>query len=469
MAYTNLAPRTRNITGADLTGIDGATNRTYTIPDVGVFSSGLDFTINGTQLHNGPALDFTLSGETITFLNNVDDTDVIALNYFIALTSGTISSLVTSAALRYSTPLQFAAILGISANIPSWDVSGTPSREEVGTGNDVQTIFYLDHQNIISDTYTILYGATDAAATELTETTHYTLDKTKGKITLTSAGVTLVTTNKIYAEYSYLTNGMSDDFLVTTLQRAEQELDNAVNTTFIDSSTENPSFSISDERHSSKGYFEQQYFTKKRNPLDITCELSADITDSDVTISLDTACGILFPSSGYILIGSEIISYTGVSSDDLTGCTRGALGSTAAAHSEDDEVHTSIMQVSGTAQGSAPTWNTLQYKSDFVIDDRKFFIYDNVVEGVGLSTNNLLATPDVENRVRIIYLYGNDSIPVDITRLTLLYAKRQLITDNIGKAMIAGRNEFRPEMLNADMEEIERIKNTYIELPMGNT
>jgi hypothetical protein len=44
-----------------------------------------------------------------------------------------------------------------------------------------------------------------------------------------------------------------------------------------------------------------------------------------------------------------------------------------------------------------------------------------------------------------------------------------LIQDNIGKAMVAGRNEFRPEMFNVDMEEMERIKNSYIILPMGNT
>jgi len=35
--------------------------------------------------------------------------------------------------------------------------------------------------------------------------------------------------------------------------------------------------------------------------------------------------------------------------------------------------------------------------------------------------------------------------------------------------MIQGRNEFRPEMFNADMEEMKRIINSYIVLPMGNT
>jgi len=37
MAYVNLAPRTRNIIGADLTGSDGTKNRTYDIPDDSVY------------------------------------------------------------------------------------------------------------------------------------------------------------------------------------------------------------------------------------------------------------------------------------------------------------------------------------------------------------------------------------------------------------------------------------------------
>lgn len=41
--------------------------------------------------------------------------------------------------------------------------------------------------------------------------------------------------------------------------------------------------------------------------------------------------------------------------------------------------------------------------------------------------------------------------------------------DNISKSMIAGRNEFKPEMFNADKDEIRMIVNDYIILPIGNT
>ena len=45
-----------------------------------------------------------------------------------------------------------------------------------------------------------------------------------------------------------------------------------------------------------------------------------------------------FPSSGYLLIGKEILRYTGISSGAFTGITRGLLGSTIENHADDSEV-----------------------------------------------------------------------------------------------------------------------------------
>ena len=59
--------------------------------------------------------------------------------------------------------------------------------------------------------------------------------------------------------------------------------------------------------------------------------LSAAITSSQASISLVDSTS--YPSSGTIQIGSEIITYTGNQGNTLTGCTRGASGTTAASHS----------------------------------------------------------------------------------------------------------------------------------------
>ena len=80
-----------------------------------------------------------------------------------------------------------------------------------------------------------------------------------------------------------------------------------------------------------------------------------------------------------------------------------------------------------------------------------------------------LTKEGVANRVRIVYLYGYDTIPADITRLSLLLAKKALMQDNVGSSIIKGRDEFQPEVFNVDKEEIGGIIDSYIVLPMGNT
>jgi len=63
----------------------------------------------------------------------------------------------------------------------------------------------------------------------------------------------------------------------------------------------------------------------------LTTTLSAPINDSVTTIPLTSATG--FPATGgTILVGNELITFTGVSGNDLTGATRGTSGTTASTH-----------------------------------------------------------------------------------------------------------------------------------------
>ena len=59
--------------------------------------------------------------------------------------------------------------------------------------------------------------------------------------------------------------------------------------------------------------------------------LNGGINNSVTTITLLSTTG--FPTSGSVLIDSEIIAYTGISGNDLTGCTRGSQSTTPASHS----------------------------------------------------------------------------------------------------------------------------------------
>ena len=78
--------------------------------------------------------------------------------------------------------------------------------------------------------------------------------------------------------------------------------------------------------------------------------LSASIDNVVTTIPLVSAAG--FPPTGLLLIDSELITYTGISTNDFTGCTRGVDGTTAVAHDGGSVVFDAVT-FSGWGQASA--------------------------------------------------------------------------------------------------------------------
>ena len=60
--------------------------------------------------------------------------------------------------------------------------------------------------------------------------------------------------------------------------------------------------------------------------------LNGSHSSSVATLTLTSTTG--FDASGTIYIGSEQVNYTAISGNDLTGCTRGANGTTAALHAD---------------------------------------------------------------------------------------------------------------------------------------
>ena len=67
---------------------------------------------------------------------------------------------------------------------------------------------------------------------------------------------------------------------------------------------------------------------------------------------MDSVSG--FPTSGAIIVGSEIITYTGISSNNLTGATRGAQGTRRTSHS--DGAFVSLATLQKIWQGPDMTW-----------------------------------------------------------------------------------------------------------------
>ena len=77
---------------------------------------------------------------------------------------------------------------------------------------------------------------------------------------------------------------------------------------------------------------------KAQAPFISSGSLSAAITISDTSLTLQTGEGADYSTSGEVRIGDEIITYTGVTADTLTGLTRGAWNSVADAHDADSNV-----------------------------------------------------------------------------------------------------------------------------------
>ncbi|MFC1756447.1 hypothetical protein ACFLY1_00670 [Patescibacteria group bacterium] len=102
---------------------------------------------------------------------------------------------------------------------------------------------------------------------------------------------------------------------------------------------------------------------------DFGITLNETLDSSDTTITLSDASSL--PTSGTIQIDNEQITYSGVSTNDLTGCTRGASGSSAAAHSSGAVIWAVGSTVSGnlgagqtTGSGKTGTWTIATDYSD---------------------------------------------------------------------------------------------------------
>ena len=78
--------------------------------------------------------------------------------------------------------------------------------------------------------------------------------------------------------------------------------------------------------------------------------LSSGINATDT--SLTVASGTNFPNAGVVQIDTEIIAYTGKSTNTLTGLVRGYNGTTAATHSSSAGVGSYVLQVTHAGNGS---------------------------------------------------------------------------------------------------------------------
>jgi len=111
-----------------------------------------------------------------------------------------------------------------------------------------------------------------------------------------------------------------------------------------------------------------------------TNTLNGAINSSVTSIVLTSATG--FISAGTIVIDGESITYSGISTNTLTGCVRGANGSTAAAHSSGAVVTQATSAFTGWGQAAASgvgvqlrLWSESNYGQNLIFNPRGGALY----------------------------------------------------------------------------------------------
>lgn len=108
--------------------------------------------------------------------------------------------------------------------------------------------------------------------------------------------------------------------------------------------------------------------------FDFSTTLSANISNTDTTISVTTTSG--FSNAGAIVIEAELITYTGKTATSFTGCTRGAAGSQNVSHTSGTSVAgaqvatantSTLLQLNTTTLSNGVTLNTSTQEISFAI------------------------------------------------------------------------------------------------------
>lgn len=368
---------------------------------------------------------------------------------------------------KYTSIASLAKHLGIYTTVPDKD---STSLEVVGTGNGSAVTYWLDQIGVLDGTYTLYYGATEAAALSqpLTYTTHYTIDLDTSKITLTGAGATLVSTNNIYAEYAYNREGILSAELLKAINAAETRIELYTEQRFADGTAADPLYrKITDEVI--KGHYspEDKVYDFFWSPsVEIQTTVDGDYTTGGVTLTVADGTGL--PNTGTIYIGGNKVAYTARSTNDLT------VPATTPSIADEAIVSSIVVEVSREPEGSDPSYEVLTYDQDYQLD----FLHGRVL----LLRNAYWGEINAEDRlypsnylIRVSYMSAwyekgsQPTIPDEIQEVANLIAGKNMIFRTVQKSYTSGMNDFNPTTINSADDYIEEILEYYKPLHVGTS
>ena len=117
-----------------------------------------------------------------------------------------------------------------------------------------------------------------------------------------------------------------------------------------------------------------------------TTSLNGGISNVDVTVTVVSTTG--FPATGTFLVGTELITYSGLTPTTFTGCLRGQQGTTAASHSSgavvtDTALYTGWGEPAPASQGVGQQlrlWSQTNFGQNLIFNPRGGALYYWVVD-----------------------------------------------------------------------------------------
>ncbi len=445
-------PKTDSYRGTDATGNDGDSNRTITLTQKTTsVIQGMTLTVDGSSLLH--TADFTFSGGTITLLNALWDTSYIDVNYFYTTTT-------TGVTGQYCTTKQVTEYMGLDASIPDFDgntgAGNNPEEIIEANGADATTTFYTDKTRIIDNTYTFSYGSSATATqTNLTETTHYTYNKDTGAFKLTATGNTAVGNNGVYAVYKYLQSGAkySDSVISDMIDRKTVWIDKETRQSW-QTTTLNKK-----EEHTGRGAFDRLYRCNNQPVLFASNQLNGAVTAAATTFVLDDTTG--FTAGDYLTIKSEVVLIDTVTDSTDLEVSRAQLGTTAAAHSDNDYLCNAVLETSNSTEGYTPTFTVLSYNDGFEIhsDSGAVQVLHINPADLGVLGTDVYPAHRVFNRLRVTYRSGATSVPDDVNNLCILLVAKEMFNSQVLNALSRGTDGFKTDSMRGVDDEIKRLLN----------
>jgi len=362
-----------------------------------------------------------------------------------------------------STPLSLTRFMNVLRSIPNKD---STTKEEVGTGNGVQTTFWLDNLGVIETTYTLYYGSAETTTTSLTETTHYTLDLDNSKIVLTTAGLALVSTDKIYAIYKYNTLELLNADMLEALNAAENKLLRDTDQTFTNTTLLSYRKVLNE---GIKGHYDpyQKVFDLFYNPIvKIQTTTNGAYTTGGVSITLTDAS--LLPTAGTIYIGGNKVAYTAKTGNILT------IPATTPSIATGATVRGEVIELSIEPESNTPDYAVLDPDTEYEIDYNQGRIKPlaNAYWGEITADDRLYPSNYL---IRVSYMQAwhvpdeDATIPDEIEWVVNAIAARRLMGAVVAKAHTAGLNDFNPSLIEVDKEAIQEVIEEYKQLNVGTS